>query len=369
MKLKIPLIATLLISSIAYSDPSEEELTRREKKAATTISMANSLDRSYGYYQNVRNNYFYGNSGLQAKSTSFFKSSKSWIDAWSSILAVIDLNSSTLSQVYTKVEAKMEEQGNQLYVLRNDAVNILKKSKKALSILKKGNTLKEDMLPQYSETVGLAISNIKTLKESIEGISSLAYSRLDEMENANSISYQAALSKLKLELIRTGKYPVEESLERFSKLLEVERVSAPLRSSIFNKVDELNRYVLDFAYFHAQSIWGEIKDECSQANDLLSGFSSSFAEATKKNITRLCKSAEQHWHSLRESGLSTGEMVYEYAFLVSPDLEDNCKTRSPAIDCEKFAVLRSISLEQLKAMPEDRLKFYEKQWSELISKL
>lgn len=365
------LIAITIITIYpAYSQEiPDSELEQREKVASSKVSDANSLDRSYGYYQKVRGEFYYSDNGVQTRSASFFQNSISWINNWSGILAVINLDNVTLNQLVNKIEIKMEEQSKLLLQLDNEAHSISQQGQRALEILKKGTTIKEGQLPEYSEYVSLALNQAKVLEDAIVSISGKAQSKIEDLKYINNVSHEAVLGKLKVELIRSGKYPVEESLARFNDLVTVEQVSSPFRDSIFEKVNKLNGYTLDFAYFQAKDTWEAAKAQCQLAQDALEPYTSSFATAAKNQINSLCDTADQHWDSLNNMGLSIADMAYEYAFLVGAELDANCKSNAPKAVCEKYAVIQSIGYDKLLEMSDDRLEFYEKEWSQLASTL
>ena len=139
--MKVKLIgASLLVSSTLYS-ASDSELNKREKIAAVKVSGANSLDRSYGYYQKVRDSYFYGDAGIQPRSEAFFESTSKWFDGWSSLLAVVDLEDIELGQIFSKIETRLESQSAELYELNLEALAIAKAGKKARVLLQKNKTI------------------------------------------------------------------------------------------------------------------------------------------------------------------------------------------------------------------------------------
>ncbi|NRA64008.1 MAG: hypothetical protein HRU19_05960 [Pseudobacteriovorax sp.] len=347
----------------------EDELERRERTAANKVSEANSLDRSYGYYQKVRDEHFYGPTGIQTLSEKFFEDSQRWINGWSSLLAAIDLGNETLDQVYTKVQIKMDGQAYLLLQLNLESLEISKKSETALRVLARGSTIRDGQLDEYADIVKIAIANSKALEEALKSVSRKAESKIADMERANDLAYQAVLGKMKAELIRVGQYPLEESLSRFRDLKMVEEASSSYRSEIYAKTFLLHGYTLDFAYYQAKQTWKDIRVVCHVAKDSLANLDSPYAEVVRLSIIAQCGSADNLWNSMNTMGLTPAEMVQEYAFLMAPALQQNCKSRTPKLDCERFAVLKAVSANALSAMAEDRLEFYERQWAELASRL
>lgn len=366
----ITLILILYLNPIQAQDWNDEKLEARELVAAKLASDSNRLDRSYGYYQQVRDHYFYGSQGIEAQSQQFFQAALSWINHWSNILAMIDLSSSdSLDRILAKSQEAIEQQAKKLDELHSKGKDIALRGSKALKLLEQAKILNQSTLPQHKELVGAALNKIAELQATIKDTSKLAEKKLAELDRIQQLSLDASIARLKAELLKSGRYPLEQSLARFQEMIAVQTVAAVIIARLEAYENELDKLVINMAYFQAQDAFQNVQENCELAKKRLASFNSAFANHALNRISQLCSSSNSHWQSITSLGLSKAELVYEYSSFLGTSLSRECKKARPLINCEKLAVLKAVPFSQIKQMSDERLRFYEMEWANLEKSL
>jgi len=345
---------------------SEDALMSREKTAARQNSDMNHLDRSYAYYLRVRDHYFYGPTGIDSLGNYFFKESLHWIDNWSKFLDLLDISQiDTIDQVLNLSASTFDKQRVGLQDLVRTASNISSKGDAALGLLAEAKTITIPEEEQYRDIFVASLRQIADLENTIRSVASLAESKVEELRRINHLSHQVSMNRLKSELVKTSRFSLDQSIARFGDLLETERATGELITSLENGENELDNFVLNMAYFQAKDAFLKVDFNCQLAKEKVANLESRFARNALQRIDQLCTSAASHWQSMQGFGLSEAELVFEYVAFLQSSLAKECRKNSPRINCEKFALLESVRLNQVQKMSEDQLRFFEMQWADL----
>lgn len=367
------LFFSLMYSMPLHADgqnPDLSDIEKRELSASRLNNYINHLDRSYAYYQRVRDHKFYGKNGIEVKVTKFFQQALSWVDRWSSVIHLIDLTDvDSIDQIFAMTQKAFEEQQAELQHLQLLAKEALTEAQQAMSALDSLSLPESAASMPSPEILSSTKKNVAQLQNAVRSLAKLVEQRLAELERIQTIGIQASENKLKQSLLQVGRFPLEQSLARFRELIQVQNLAGTLLAQLMQKENELDRAVLNMAKFQADDLFQSMKRDCQQAEHKLISLNSAFADHARKRIEQVCQAAESHWKGLNQLGLENYEMVYEYTSFLKLSVTKECRKTHPIINCEQTALMQAISLSDLQKMSDDRLKFVELAWADWEQKL
>ncbi|MBI3776891.1 MAG: hypothetical protein HY273_15340 [Gammaproteobacteria bacterium] len=227
---------------------------------------ADEVIEAHGRYMLVRDNYFYGTTGINNLSNAWFTDATAWLNAMGLIVQQLSTNVASLSTLNGRVT--LQTQVSSAYTnyvkLRDSANRVQTKCYEALAEMQNIRRFPGNFITDYGPHTDLLVGEVNKLEASITDIKN----SLDAALVANS---QYALSKTKEVsdiLIKNAALQAPDlqlALADVAKMYLAEQVVTPLRQEIFN--------------LRLQIASLKIKRRTFTANDLLTQMTSKVAAA------------------------------------------------------------------------------------------
>ena len=360
-------LSFIALLGLMAGSSSADLIDEREQAVIVKKIEVNKVTASLDQYSNLKNNYYYGEQGLIKRHQIFLTDTAKWIRNWQQGMALVEVgNSGQIPDAMAEIESLIRKQNQLLLNLRAQSSQIIEISKKANDIVSDINTLSKDTLTEY---VGLAASLLEynsILGTNITDMSQLPAVIIARLEETNELSPKALRMKLKSHLADRG-LPITEVLADFDDLILYEAEIEPQLIELNIIANSVDSFTLNFAWFQANQGLKHGLEVCSDIDEKVYqiGLSNDRRSKALSRAQVSCNAMTTVVGELGNIGLSKAEMVFEYGQMINLNFPSECVLTATAIDCEKLAILRSISLASLMEMNDDQLKFYELGWSEL----
>lgn len=375
LKLLLALMALLpgrpmLADSIIPQEISVEEFEKREEKAANVISDTTRLSREYGFFQKLRDFYFYGENGILPAANRWQQSAFSWLGNWQRLLAMINVSDQASFETLLTAADQVFDQQTALFVeLRSDQAGIEGKISNAERLFKKFGGKEYLHIGKLQEIIDALYVSNDQLQDSMVRMNKEINTRLKLLEQLHRASFQALRAKIKLQLNAVGTVPLEESLSRLDAVLEYESDIRPRLKELESAQTALESKVLDFAYFQATDLFAATEDLCRELAEDFSGKTGPTGVAGERERKRICSAVKASYEGLLIYQDRKQVAVSEYAKTMQARLAKACVGMESKVNCERLNLLKAIPSAQLDGMDDDLLRFYEYQWSTLESSL
>ena len=184
------------------------------------------------------------------------------------------------------------------------------------------------------------------------------------------LSKKAIKAKLKNEIMKKIRIPLEKAIAELNYILEVSKVVDPLLAKISSNENKMNEYVLNMRYFAAINLLPEIEKDCNTSINSItnSSYPKKYLSSSLTRIQTLCKASSSHYEDLKSLSMQPHDFVYNYSKLVSANIKINCSSVENSIVCNKIAYLNSIDSEKFKEIPLEKLNYIEKEWADIYER-
>lgn len=355
--------ALIVQYSIAADDA---ELTQREQVASRTLSAATAVEREWGRLQVARDQYFYSETGAKTQLATWLEDTYHWVDQWDKQLIALEVsNPNAVNTVLSNLEDLINQQHAQLAVLDDHFQKLRIRIDEGQAFIGKKQALNPNSLPDYRQVIQAVEQSQKQLVKAFNSLKQDSNEQLQKIRTISQVSTKAIRAKLKLQLMQAGVSHLNEVLALYDQLVTYEREVLTELAKLTDTEMKMSEYALNFQYFSAKSHYKSSQDTCKLAIKSINSaaISDQKKQHALKQANATCKALDTHWSSLKDIGLTPAQMVDEYRQMMVAVWEKECRKKVSQINCEKFAVLRSVPLKTLSTMPEKDLAFYEMAWS------
>ncbi|WP_394825915.1 hypothetical protein [Pendulispora albinea] len=352
---------------------SDADPIQREQASIARFSAANVMAERHGRYVQARAMALDGAGSVSARTGAWLEKTQNYIVEWTKVLALADLRANIpYAEFESQLTKELDEQSKTLSELGEEAQRIGKLADSALSLI-----ANPEAIPPFAESAQYA-SVLDTLpvreqevRTTLTEVGQTANARLERLGTVDTNSRKAVIGRLKVALLATGRYPLEQTLSQVDALLAAEKVVDPILARLNQGFTKMNGYNVNLAYFHAVQAIGPLRQDCASAETALNGMSSpaSFISAAKTRRQQLCSGIEQLYTSLTgDTSITKAEYVGEYLTTEKTRLGAVCPRTVSSPPCEKLALLAALSPADLGKMDDARLQFVELGWSEAMDR-
>lgn len=364
------LIALLLLSAanLARAQESDTELTKRQDKATKIINDVGAIDRSAGYYKVALEQYFQGPNGIK-------QSTEHILQEFHNIVTELN-HAANFARVVDEPSLQATLRGLDMTFSNNaqkfaELLNEIRKQQQPLKRLE-ALVKQADQVPQAKDTDLAKISSsvkqsAETTLTSAKALHKSLEDRASDIGKMLTIGRNAIIERLRLALLRQGLTRLQTALNTASDAMTYTTELVPKVLEIETHARALSRYASELAYFGAESERDAVRNKCAHFAVDIAAIHVTDA-ARQKALQRkeqLCAAVERDWNALADLG-SRVELIAQYAKVQEQKLAPHCATTTNAtINCEKLAVLRATTRQDLNNMTDAQLKFYENAWREV----
>lgn len=353
----------------AFAESDDTDLSTREKNASVKIIDINKMNKAYGNYQQTVDKYFLNENGIEIKVKGWFEDTYRWINNWHLVMDLATVNNQTIyDSIFTESEKIMSSQETELINLEKRAYDIENLITKAIEYIKKEDSLLDTKsFTLYPDVRKALVENRQNFLNRLKSFQNILISKIPKLESIKQNTYNAAMLKLKQQLLVSGRFPLDQAISRYQDLVFTNANFSPLLQEIIEIESTIDQAVLGFAQFKASEFYQNGQRKCKEAKVALSSDNSSseFKDLVSKNIYKVCNAMDSHISSLNSLGMSKEDILFEYVETMAAKYSHECKKDSPKINCEKFAILKSIKRSDYSLMRDTDLNFIEKEWSNL----
>jgi hypothetical protein len=364
----------LIYSSIllAYTSPisaaTDTELTARELKASKVVSAVTAVEREWGRLKIARDRFFYGDKGAHTLSVNWLQQAFEWIDDWDRQLIAIQISGpNAVNHALSAVESLINQQEAKLNVLDNAYLSLRKQIEQGQSFLKKKQPLDPNHLADYRQVLTAIEASQGNLTQAFNQLRQNSNTQLQKLRKISQVSTQAIRAKLKSQMIAAGIDRLQDALNAYDQVVTYERDVLSQLSKLTSAEMEMDNYSLNFQYFSAKQRANTAIALCQSVQQGIASTSISHQKKTHalNQAKATCKAIQGHWNTLSTLGITPAEMVFEYGQMQALNFENECSKKQPRINCEKYAVLKSLPLKTLHSMSAKELEFYEHAWQQI----
>jgi hypothetical protein len=360
--------AILLVGAISLA---AEDPVARENNAIDMMQSANSVSVRDGQYLQVRDLLLSGSGGIKAKLETWETGMQAWMTGWNTILGLMQLqNNIPFSTLEAQLTSQLNTQATNLDTLIRGAAGLKKQGIDAVAIL--------GALPKPASST---YHNVDAYKPVIDGLgarethlgaalttmANLADSKMTAMRQIDTDTRVAVVNRLRASLLRTGRYPLEQTVKAVQELLDAQKIIEPMLADTRQIERDLNRNALKLQIFHATDNIAIGRAKCTEVNTALNNVvgATAYVNSARSRLNTLCANAEAHLQSLTGLGKSNTQLVAESVSSVRGGLVTVCKNAArPPTQCDKLANLTALQSTDFSEMDEAHLRFVEFGWSD-----
>jgi hypothetical protein len=364
----ISAVMVLFLAPIYAKNPDIDDngLQKREQNAMQSYSEVNNLSESYGRFLVVRDKNLHGENGIQDKYRKCYTNLGQWLNDWGVLFSTLDLkdkvDSNTMQSQVQNMLSRQASNGEEIKLTCN---SIKSDVDAALLIINNAPNYDANILSNYKNILDQAENMKARLIQILNNYAASPMTRMAKLDNLIELSRKASLAKLRIELLNNAKIPLEKTLDEFRSILLASKISDAALSNIMRNENKINEYALNFQYFGAKKLIGDIRTDCKNKLDNMnsSGLDKKYLNSSIDRLNTLCKASEEHFSVFNSLGASHSEYVFHYFQLVSSNIKLDCKNNDTknTIACNKMAVLSSINLDNLKDLADPKLEYMEGQ--------
>ncbi len=351
----------------ADTSMSPDEYVKREKDAVATYSEANQVSQRYGRYERTRSDLL-SPSGLSLRVENWEKASQDWIASWTKVLALADVGQDFSYQEFERVLGQtLSELQGRLAVLEKDGRSIKAEGERLLARIPP-NADTYTKLGAYRTVLDLLKQREKELFDSVQTISGIPQAKITKLREIDTVSRQAVLGRLRASLLRVAGHPVEQTVSSLRTFLAAEQIAEPVLIQVTNAEQEMSRYVLNLQVYHAEEASQKSKALCEDGLKTLGQISApaQYVAGAKTRAKTLCAAIAKQYSELVSYGVPKNDLVREYIEVERAALPTLCKGANAPVQCEKLAVIAALQTQDYAKMNDDKLKFVEYGWAELM---
>jgi len=345
-----------------------DDFAVREERALRAYSSAINQSQRHGRYRQARALFLTQSGNISARVEAWEKASQQWVLGWYKVMALSDLQKNiSYAQFEAELQQLLRDQHDGLLRLSNDAKAVKAAADGALELLGPANTAAvPPELSQYASVVQALTQRENELRTAITQTSQIPTSRMARHETVAQTSRQVVLARVRVALLKNGRYPLEQTLASVQALLAAEQVVDPVLAALTLAENDMNRFALNLQVFHVEEALTQSRTLCASSKATLAPLTTpaAYVAQAKARATQLCSAIEAHASGLLSYGIPKADLVYEYITVEKASLTAICKTARAPVACEKLAVLASLTLPDLKALSDTKLRFVEFGWSE-----
>ncbi len=351
--------------------PTNEELDKREQAAVELTSEVTKLSETYGRLIVVRDNYLFGQNGIQEKYKTCLTKMSDWLQEWTLIFSTYDLKDQVdMNTVQVQIQNMLTRQISSAEDIKIDCQKISQEVDLAKSFLLK---IEDEKYSRISAELGITdkVSQLKSkIFAELENYKVTPVTKVKRVDYIVRLSKKAIKAKLKNEIMNKIRVPLEKSIAELNNIIAVSNVIDPILIKVSNAENQMNNYVLNMRYFAATKLMPEIQKSCQEAFQVIekNTYPKRYFNQYFSRIQTLCKASDSHVEDLKNLKMQPYEFVYHYAKLVSANIKIDCKAIENSITCNKISYLNSVVSEKYKEIPLETLNYIENEWAQIYDK-
>ncbi|WP_434390082.1 hypothetical protein [Melittangium boletus] len=345
-----------------------DDFAQREERAVRAYSSAVDQSQRHGRYRQARALFLSQPGNVSARVEAWEKATQQWTLGWYKVMALADLQKNiSYAQFESELQQLLRTQSDGLLQLSHDAKAVKAAADTALDLLGPVNTASvPPELGQYASVVQALTQRENELRTAITQVAQIPPSRMARLEALAQTSREVVLTKVRIALLKNGRYPLEQTLAAVQALLNAEKVVNPVLAALTRAENDMNRFALNLQVFHVEESLTQSRALCASSQATLAPLTTpaAYVAQARSRATQLCSAIESHASNLLSYGIPKADLVYESIAVEKASLTGLCKTTQAPVACEKLAVLAALTLTDLKAMSDTKLRFVEYGWSE-----
>lgn len=368
----IPIIFALMLPVLAMGQTPKgdrakviRKLNEKQAQLLDRLGKVERLNATYGKLQAIRDRAYTDPGNLYLRSKAMTDAQLEWLKGWYVILGVLDsITPANSAEVISKVQSGIADQAEAFVSIGRQWASIHRSARLLEDSFATLSAFPAKYLPGYDDQIDQVNAQMASVADSLaKTAATMSPERQAEWRAASRLTRAAVTAKLKL--IALEHTELEKYVKMTTELFRAEDVLGPLRNSSYKAFREFRDALLAGKVFETRDKLKALQTSVAKALATIeqSGLDGKYTTPVVDTLNQWQRSAEEQYDKLTAlgEGLQVARFSEKNLRQVARICQDaDIQVRKTA-NCELYRTLVRISRQQIVAMDEPTLEFFEQQ--------